>query len=115
MRAVADLGKVTREAVGALDEIDAGERRALWQFVSAHKAAEMPKAKPAAAGAVGGGSSGSAVAGSAGKKATALAAAAAAASGYQRHWPDDAASLRFVFRSDLPTDAFSVIIKQLYN
>ena len=35
--------------------------------------------------------------------------------GYARRWPDEPTVLRFIFRSDLPTDAFSMIAKQLYN
>jgi len=35
--------------------------------------------------------------------------------GYSRHWPDDCNTLTFMFRPDLPTDAFAVIAKYLYN
>jgi len=35
--------------------------------------------------------------------------------GYTRHWPDEPSVLAFMFRPDLPTDAFTVIAMQLYN
>ena len=35
--------------------------------------------------------------------------------GYARRWPDEPTVLRFIFSSALPTDAFSMIAKQLYN
>jgi hypothetical protein len=40
---------------------------------------------------------------------------AAGVAGYARHWPDESSVLAFVFRADLPTDAFTVIATQLYN
>mmetsp|Transcript_82476 Transcript_82476/g.160861 ORF Transcript_82476/g.160861 Transcript_82476/m.160861 type:complete len:511 (+) Transcript_82476:40-1572(+) len=35
--------------------------------------------------------------------------------GYQRHWPDDSSVLTFMFREDLPTDAFASIAVFLFN
>ena len=34
---------------------------------------------------------------------------------YKRHWPDEPSVLSFVFRDDLPTDAFNVVVKFLYS
>lgn len=34
---------------------------------------------------------------------------------YRRHWEDDQSSIQFLFRNDLPPDAFNVIIRMIYS
>jgi len=139
VRTLADLRGVSREAVAALDELDPAERRMLWHFVTSHQPAEtfaMASAKGKASGTgkskpppklepgkVGAPVKGGVKAGTKDEKGKAAAGGKGECSGtlldgggdYRRHWTDEAACFGFVFRADLPDDAFSVIAKQLFN
>lgn len=94
---MAELGKVTREDVAELDELDAKDRRELWKWIQANqpeKEPEKPKKKKLSK-----------------KKAAEARAAeekATAALTYRK-------ALQIAFRPELPNDAFNVIVTLLFS
>uniref|UniRef100_A0A7S2SRH5 Uncharacterized protein n=1 Tax=Rhizochromulina marina TaxID=1034831 RepID=A0A7S2SRH5_9STRA len=120
VQTVEELVVVTREDVAELDELSSAERRTLWQFISAQKAefdavsAGQESPKTTATGRGGGATSIGTSKKASKKKGGSNGKAKKSPTSYRGHW-DANSAIAFVFRPDLPMDAFTVVAKLLYS